>query len=255
MISSKLMGGLGNQMFQISCAVSLAKSNNETYGFDFENCYTPNQGYKSSKYLDSIFKNLPNVKNFNFKNIYHEPKFSFSKIPYQKNLLLSGYFQSEKYFSENKDFIKSLFVFDNMYFEKIKNLFTLDFENTTCIHIRRGDYLKFKDFHLTCDSNYYNKAMSLIDSKNYIFISDDIDWVKKNFGNSNFTYSETNDEILDFCLMLLSKNIIISNSSYGWWGAYLNNNKNKTIISPKLWFGPKGPKDFDDVIPNDWIKI
>jgi len=109
MISARLQGGLGNQMFQIASAVSLAISNNNTYSFNFDECFTPNQDNKSTKYVDNIFKNIPNYKNYIFDKIYNEPKFSFSEIPYQKNLLLNGYFQSEKYFKKNSDIIKKLF--------------------------------------------------------------------------------------------------------------------------------------------------
>ena len=99
------------------------------------------------------------------------------------------------------------------------------------------------------------KAINEIGESNFVFVSDDMEWVKENFKGENIWYSNFTDEINDFLLMVYSDNIVISNSSFSWWGAYLNKNPNKTIIAPKNWFGPKGPKDIEDIIPKDWIKI
>jgi len=252
MISCNLQGGLGNQMFQIAATVSLALSNDDTYSFNFHQCYTPNQGNQSIKYIDNIFKNIPNHNNYEFEKKYNEPKFSFSNIPYEKNLLLNGYFQSEKYFKNNINDIKKLFFISDKNIKVISSKY--DIKNLTCVHIRRGDYLKFKDFHFTCDLNYYQKAIELINDTKFIFVSDDMDWVKLNFKSDNFLYSDFDDEILDFTLITMCKNVIISNSSFSWWGSYLNDNNGK-IITPKKWFGPTGPKDTQDIIPNEWVSI
>ena len=80
-------------------------------------------------------------------------------------------------------------------------------------------------------------------------------WVKENFIGDNFFYSQYDNEILDLSLMSICDNNIISNSSFSWWGAYLNKNKNKTVIAPNQWFGPNGPKDTQDIIPENWIKL
>lgn len=252
MISCNLQGGLGNQMFQIAAATSLALSNDDTYSFNFHQCNTPNQGNPSVKYINNIFKDIPIHDNYHFEKNYNEPKFSFTEIPYQKNLLLNGYFQSEKYFKNNSDKIKKLFFLN---IDDIKNIsIKYDVTNLTCVHVRRGDYLKHKDFHFTCDIDYYQKSIQSINDTKFIFVSDDMDWVKLNFKSDNFLYSDLNDEILDFTLITMCKNVIISNSSFSWWGAYLNKNQGK-IIAPKRWFGKLGPKDYFDVIPNGWETI
>ena len=252
MISCNLQGGLGNQMFQVAAATSLALSNNDTYSFNFHQCNTPNQGNESTKYINNIFKNIPSHNHYTFEQSYNEPKFSFSEIPYQKNLILNGHFQSEKYFKNNINDIKKLFFISDENIKIISSKY--DTKNLTCIHIRRGDYLKFKDFHFTCDLNYYQKSIELINDTKFIFVSDDMDWVKSNFKSDNFLYSDFDDEILDFTLMTMCKNVIMSNSSFSWWGSYLNENNGK-IIAPKRWFGPSGHKDTQDIIPNNWIKI
>jgi hypothetical protein len=255
MISCNLQGGLGNQLFQIAASSSLAIDNNDEFAFNFKSCYTPNQGNPSIKYVNTIFKKFKSYDSYNFNSIYHEPSFSYKKIPYSKNLLLNGYFQSEKYFINNFNKIKELITLSPK--EKIINSLGIDLvnENITSVHIRRGDYLKFKDYHLVCGVDYYNNAIKKIDSDKFIFLSDDIDWVKSNFISDNFYYSNLTDELDDLTLMSLCKNNIISNSSFSWWGAYLNDNKNKVIISPKKWFGESGPSDTQDVIPNGWNSI
>lgn len=254
MISCNLQGGLGNQMFQIAAAYALALRNNTTSCFDLSGCYTPLQGNTSIKYINNFFSKLNNFKNDNCNKIYNETKFSFEKIPDEKELILNGYFQSEKYFKDFKNEIINLFNIPES--EEIKK-YLLEFHNKnkpiTVVHVRRGDYLNNLLFHSVCSAEYYMKAMNKIGESNFIFVSDDMEWVKENFKGENIWYSNFTDEINDFLLMVYSDNIVISNSSFSWWGAYLNKNPNKTIIAPKNWFGPKGPKDIKDIIPNNWL--
>jgi hypothetical protein len=258
MVSSFLQGGLGNQMFQISAAVALALRNGDSAVFDFEKCYTPLQGNKSTKYRDSIFKKINETKDFVPSKVFNEPKFSYGEITYQNNILIKGYFQSELYFEDYKEEIINLFYFSDDNLIKLNNFIKEINEKNlpiTIIHIRRGDYLLNSDFHCLCPKEYYLDSIDKLGNCCYIFISDDINWVKKEFKNENFYYFESNDEILDLTLMTIGDNVVISNSSFSWWGAYLNRNKNKTIIAPKDWFGDKGPKDTHTLIPEKWIKI
>lgn len=249
MVSANLKGGLGNQMFQISAAISLALKNEDDFGFDFEGCFTPNQGNTSISYIDNLYRNIKRLKNYKFEKLYNEIKFSFEKIEYSNNLLIDGYFQSEKYFYEFKDIIKSIFYVEDR---------ILPFSGfITSVHVRRGDYCKNTDFHNLLTIDYYKKAIEYIGHGNFLFFSDDIEWVKKNFISDNFLYSESKDELEDFYLMSKCNNNIIANSTFSWWSAYLNPNENKVVISPSHsnWFGIKGPKDTQDLIPNSWIQI
>jgi hypothetical protein len=257
MITAKLQGGLGNQMFQIAAAHSLSMSVGTKTAFSFEKCNTPNQGYPSQKYYDNIFSNINNI-NLNYENFiqYDEPKFSFQKLPLLDNLCLNGYFQSEKYFCDHKEEISNLFVFDDKIFNILSDYIDKTIKNKfTVIHVRRGDYLSKPNYHNVSDLHYYQQAMKNIKNTDFIVISDDIEWCKNNFNENNIFFSEFNSEIYDFHLLLISQNIILSNSTFSWWGAWLNKNKNKKIISPKNWFGPHGPKDTQDLIPENWIKI
>lgn len=259
MITCNLMGGLGNQMFQIATTISHAKNIGVDYFFDFSRCHTPNQGKTSNYYVNSIFKNIKNVnvdiKNSNLK-IYQEPNFNFSEIPNIDNIILNGYFQSEKYFKKQENIVKEIFCFDgvdtivNEYLSSIKNG-----KNLTSIHVRRGDYLKFKDVHPTCSLEYYIDSMNYFNNNNFIVISDDIEWCKENIKGENVYYSHFKDEIFDLSLIKNCDNNINANSSFSWWGAWLNKNKNKKVVCPKIWFDVKTNIDDSDLIPKEWIRI
>jgi len=258
MISCSLQGGLGNQMFQISATVALSLRNKCEYGINLNNCYTPNQGHLSNIYSDTIFKKVNKLDNYSFSNYYNEPNFSYNEIPYQSDLLIRGYFQSEKYFEVYKNEIKDLFYFSEEHKLVIENYFSnndLNDKPITSVHIRRGDYLLSSDFHLVCTLDYYKKAIKTIGDSYFVFISDDINWVKENFKSDNYFIPDFNDELLDMTLMTMCDNNIISNSSFSWWGAYLNEYPEKQIITPNRWFSAKGPSDTQDVIPNNWIKL
>jgi hypothetical protein len=258
MISCSLQGGLGNQMFQIATTVALSLRNNGEYGINLNICYTPNQGHLANKYFDTIFKNVIKSDNYSFSNFYYEPNFSYNEIPYQDNLLIRGYFQSEKYFQDYENEIKKLFYFSDEHKSIIENYFNennLNNKPITSVHIRRGDYLLFSDVHLVCTLDYYKKAIKTIGDSYFVFISDDINWVKENFISDNYFIPDFNDELLDLTLMTMCDNNIISNSSFSWWGAYLNDYSDKKIISPNRWFSYKGPSDIQDVLPKEWTKL
>lgn len=254
MIGCKLQGGLGNQMFQIAAATALALRNNDIVGFNLNACYTPLQGNPSFFYKTNIFRNIPDIENYNFKYLYTEPKHSYNKIQYREDLCLQGYFQSEKYFYDYKHEIIKLFSLPEEIINVVKNEFDFD-SNITAVHIRRGDYVNKQNFHPVCDADYYMQAVDVVKDGKLLFISDDIEWVKSSFQGSRVLYSPFSEEILDFALITLCKNVIIANSTFSWWGAYLNSNQNKKIIAPKKWFGPSGPADSQDIIPQEWIQI
>jgi len=259
MLTCKLQGGIGNQMFQIAATYALALRNNDTTGFDFQLCHTPMQGNTSYTYSKNILKNVTNVLNINTKKHYNEEKFSYSELPYASNLCLNGYFQSEKYFEDYKDKVIDLFYLKGGNEIVIDSLLStarkLNRKPITSIHIRRGDYVKNSDFHNVLDVEYYKKAMEIIGDSVFIFISDDLEWVKENFKGDNFIYSPFKSDVDDLTLMTLCDNNIIGNSSFSWWGAYLNRFESKQVIAPKKWFGPKGPQDTQDLFPDNWIVI
>ena len=268
MITVYLQGGLGNQMFQIAAAYSHAKKNKDKAVFDLDNSHTPLQGENSSKYKGKLFRfdHLKNVYNVCNKT-FSQPNHGYCVIPYEKNQQLQGFFQSEKFFINHKEDIIEIFRkglkdgYPNRWSSieiGLKDLRNKSHKPIVSIHIRRGDYLKFSGIHDTCSVDYYNKSMEIMKEKigdfHPYFVSDDIEWCRKIFGDSG-SFSSYTDEIDYIILMVNSDHNIIANSSFSWWGAYLNNNKNKVVIGPIRWFGPKGPKDQKDIIPDTWIKI
>jgi hypothetical protein len=255
MISCKLQGGIGNQLFQIAATYALALRNKDICGFDFNNCHTPLQGNPSNKYKNNVFSKLNEINNYKFSSYYIEPKFSYTELPHIKDLMLNGYFQSEKYFIDYKDNIKDLFIIDKINSRIFLNSIRKDNIQITSIHVRRGDYVNLSHMHSLCSLEYYKEAIRHISNSIFVIVSDDLEWAKKNIYGENIYYSPFDNELDDFSLMTCCDNNIISNSTFSWWGAYLNNNINKKIIAPKIWFGPSGPKDIEDVIPNSWIKI
>lgn len=249
------MGGLGNQMFQIAAAYSLAQDNNDEAVFDFNKCYTPGQGHESNRYKETILKNINNQSNIFSCNFHEEEDFSYKEIKYRNNLMIKGYFQCEKYFYNNKQSVIDLFHISQEDISFLNDIFDFNNNKYVSVHIRRAEYLKYPDIHPVCEKSYYYKAMEFFPKETkFLFISDDIEWVKDNFKSNNFYFSENNTDILDLTLISLCDHNIIANSSFSWWGAYLNKNKNKTVIGPKHWFGPKGPKN-QEIIPESWIKI
>jgi hypothetical protein len=258
MITCNLQGGIGNQMFQIASTISHAKKMGSEYFFDFDKCQTPNQGKKSTHYSNSVFRKIKNdsLLKYNSLSSYQEPSYNFSELPHIDNVVLNGYFQSEKYFKNHEKFIKDIFYFNdvdkevNDFLNSIKQGKTI-----TSIHVRRGDYLKFIDVHPICSLDYYQKSMELIGESNFIVISDDIDWCKENIKGDNVFYSEYMDDIYDLSVIKNCDYNINANSSFSWWGAWLNENPNKKVIIPKIWFGTNKKLDIKDLIPNKWKKI
>jgi hypothetical protein len=260
-VTSKLMGGLGNQMFQISTAYAYGKKFELDIKFDFNHCFTPLQGNPSSKYANNFFSNLTSfIIDQNFLKdyvVFNENNKNFEEIPYfGSNVLLSGYFQNKNYFLTYEDEIKNLFKFSEESNEKVNNFINkLKNKETTSIHVRRGDYLNFPNIHPTCDKEYYQKTMEKFIDVNFIIVSDDINWCKENIKGDNIFYSDFTDEIDDLNLLKKCDNNIIANSTFSWWGAFLNENKKKKIFAPKTWFGESGPEYGKNIVPINWIKL
>ncbi len=205
MLSCYLQGGIGNQLFQISTTLSLAKDIGVECSFPFDQHFLPLQGTKADKYINNVFSKLKRLPHsyYNKLKIINETNFSYKKLPIEDNIFLRGYFQSEKYFKHNEEYIKEIFSFDNNN-KKILNKYSHLFKGETCsIHIRRGDYLKFPNEHPILPIEYYNKSMNMFGKNtNFIVFSDDMDWVKKNIKGENIIYIQQNVDYIDLYLMI-----------------------------------------------------
>jgi len=173
---------------------------------------------------------------------------------------VEGYFQSSDYFNTIKDKIRSNFIFPPLDDENCRISELIKSTNSVSIHVRRGDYLKQDSSYNVCGLNYFKNAINYIEKHisqpTFFVFSNDIDWCKNHLGNNKeFVYVNHNigkNSFRDMQLMSLCKHNIIANSTFSWWGAWLNSYKEKIVCAPEFWFLP----DFSgDVIPNTWIKI
>ena len=281
----KLMGGLGNQMFQYMFGQYLSKKYNEKIYYDVEFF----KHYSESENLE--IRNIELLK-FNFDiEIVDYKKYPFlnynnrkEKFIYLLKGLLSLNRNTFNFVSDSKftliSKVFSIFFRNNYYigyWQAYRYILDLEFKlndsqklintkvkekilnsNAVSIGVRRGDYVKLGA--IICDIEYYKKAINLIDKKLdnpvfYIF-SDDIEWCRKNIKSSDkYFFVEANKDtpFENMELMSLCKHNIISNSTYEWWGAFLNKNKQKIVIYPKKWKFYETKKN--KLIPSEWIKI
>ena len=124
------------------------------------------------------------------------------------------------------------------------------------MHIRRTDYVTSNGYHPVQSIEYYKNALDIIGGYESLYVfSDDINWCKSNLRFKDMTFVQNSEDIDDLWMMSLCKNNIIANSSFSWWGAWLNDNPNKKIISPKMWFGEQTNLNSDDISPISWVKI
>lgn len=256
--------GLGNQMFGVAATLSHAQDTGRQALFP---CLKQTEKY--GNYSQNIFRNL----NFSdlgeeIKFLYKEPEFSYLPLPDNPNLLIEGYFQSEKYFSHNKKLILDTFVLpedlERYIFLKYSRIISMN--NTISVHIRRGDYLSiFKGCFEILDKEYYQKAFSHFPEDSvFVFFgenTEDLEFCKRQFPVKKSFFIQGEKDIVDLFLMSKMKNNIIANSSFSWWPAWLNKNENKKIIAPQKWFAPGHPtmgdsdKQTKDLIPETWKRI
>ena len=256
-LSSYLMGGLGNQMFQISKSVAEGLKNNIPVFFR-TSAFIPMEGNQPTNYLNNIFRNI----------IFDDSKIPTKRINeltwdyYETNYLytepteLYGYFQSSKNFLNFKKQIQELFLPTEEFKEKIKLLYPKIFDkNSVSIHVRRGDYLSISEILPVLDKSYFDNCVNQLDYSNIFIFSNDKEWVKNNLNYNNSTVVEGLEDYEEMWAISLCNHNIMSNSSFSWWGSYLNTNEDKKITVPSMWFGPNGEKNYQDIYEDGWIKI
>tara|TARA_R110002110_G_scaffold240307_2_gene456510 strand:+ start:2725 stop:3522 length:798 start_codon:yes stop_codon:yes gene_type:complete len=265
MISAELMGRLGNQMFIVAATLSLARDNQDEAMFsDLISGITPSQK-SQSLYKQTIFRKInfthPSSLSGKFESIHVEPQnHRYKEIEYNKNLFLKGYFQCEKYFCHNREFILDLFSpleeVNNFIHKKYRDIINND--ECVFVHIRRGDFLKYKEYHNNLGKEYYDKAFSEFKGHKLVFFSDDIEWCRQTFGEKDENYFvDAQNDIIELYLMSKIKNGILSNSSFSWWGSWLNKDPGNFVAPHQdRWFGVKNSHlNAVDIIPNRWKKI
>jgi len=289
MVIVKLIGGLGNQLFQYAAGKHLAHINHTELKLDI----TGFEEYKLHAYSLNHFnikedlatkEEVMQFKKYQSRNgrlwfLYNhfiadstkyalERQFNFDQriLELKPPVYLDGYWQTERYFKDIEQIIRADFTIKEPLSGKNKEVADL-IENTSAVslHIRRADYVTnatANASHGTCDIDYYKKATTIISEKvnapHFFVFSDDMPWAKDNIIlNFPTTYVDHNDASTnyeDLRLMSLCKHNIVANSSFSWWGAWLNQNPQKIVIAPKQWFKTQ-KMDTRDIAPSTWIRI
>ncbi|HEY0030058.1 MAG TPA: alpha-1,2-fucosyltransferase [Bacteroidia bacterium] len=293
MIIVKLMGGLGNQLFQYAFGRHLAIMNNVELRMDVSGLQTSDNRFTSrnldlsnfniqasiatendlksyaksklGKVIDLLMLQLP----FKKSNLYiREPGFRFFKsaLTAPNNSYLDGYWQSEEYFKDIRSQLLNELTLNSAASAKtIETSSRIKATNAVSIHVRRGDYISIaqnQSVYETCNETYYLNAMRRItltvkDPVFYVF-SDEPDWFRQNvktqYAVEYITHNLGADSYQDLYLMSICQHNIIANSSFSWWGAWLNASPGKIVIAPRKWFKGTG-KDTSDLIPKQWIQL
>jgi hypothetical protein len=275
MLTIELMGGLGNQLFQIFAVIGYSLHNRTPFFFEDKEMSI---GWRKKKYWETLLSSLklylkPTAKNLNA--VWRENHFHYAKIPYlgMQDTKLLGYFQSYKYFDEYK---KEIFELIDLKAKKesVRQKINLaDEENTVSIHFRIGDYKTLQAHHPILSLKYYETALYLLMNQSgkrdwnvlYVCEEEDIDMVnakikKLREGFPKMTFTKLDGAQLDDWEQMLAMSIcrhqIIANSTFSWFGAYFNTHPTKLVYYPNIWFGPaQGTKNLNDLCPDEWQKI
>lgn len=268
MFGVKIQGRLGNQLFQYTYARVLNKKLNAPYFFlGFKHFY-------AHRYFDIEVESLLSMRlkalklyllnGFKPKEVtedqYIDPSVNIAKE--QDDVIYSGFYQSAEYhIPEVADHVRSELVVKDQYRINIHD-WVKNSKPNIVVHVRRTDYVSwggelFGGYDMSLPVTYYRKALNElpVESCNLIFLSDDINWVKENFQSESAIFSEGNTEITDFQLLMQADYLVLANSSFSWWGAYLNKNVKK-VIAPKYWIGIKIHKEHPaGVCRKEWTLI
>ena len=287
-IYSCIHGGLGNQMFQYAIGLSVSLKNNVKYEIDLQKMKnydlrdfslnkfnisadvcdkSISKKFKSNKYKEFIEKVLNRFGVYLGDKFYEKNEFYYDKsVFFMDKVYLKGYWQSFKYFVPIRNIIleefslkKDLSNENSNTLEKIKSK-----KESVALHIRRGDYIsnsKNNKLYNVVGLDYYKEAVEIVNKKiknpTFFIFSDDIDWVAENLKISGEVFYASNKKVNipeeELILMSKCKHNIIANSTFSWWGAWLNQNSNKNVIAPKCWMSTI--EYLDDLYPKDWIRI
>jgi hypothetical protein len=277
------MGGLGNQLFQIFAVMAYAMRFNEP--FTFTNAkYLGGQYNNRVSYWDSFLSNLKtstsDLNRFTTDIRLDEQGFHYSELPQtidDKNVFLYGYFQSYKYFADKYTYICDLINLKQKKTEVLERhptfakIFSNENNRIVSLHFRLGDYKYLSSYHPILPLEYYRKSIEKIifvrqhvnleilyfcEKEDNEIIEKNIEKLKEIFPDCNFVKADDNiGDWEQMLIMSMCNDNIIANSSFSWWGAYFNNNMNKIVCYPDIWFGPALENYMNDMYPPDWCKI
>ena len=249
-------GRLGNQMFQYAALKGIARNNNYEFRIPFSDGYYEH----SDHFLSRYFKLDEDIKYYsqemflylsdNFKVYEEKQSHAFDEELFENcedNTDLFGYFQTEKYFVDIKDEIYEDFTF--------LTEFNKPFDEYVSLHVRRGDYVNQPQNYILSTPEYYNSAIEYFEGKYpIVVVSDDINWCKNNIKADLYKYNMS--QVRDLHTMSNATHNIMANSSFSWWGSWLNKNPDKVVIAPKDWYGPNlSHLNIKNLIPESWITM
>ena len=287
----EIMGGLGNQLFQIFTLISYSINSKKPFYFENKPIMW---GERKKYYWDTLLLNklkgfikTPLQQDQQQHIVYQEPFFHYAPIPHTKdntaNIKLHGYFQSYKYFEEHKELIFKMINLkesQKQIKEKVKHISS--YENVVSLHFRVGDYAHQPQNHPLMPVEYYEKALEqLIDDTNgkqdwiilyfceendLVYVNEKIHTLKENMKFKELTFMKVPGQLDDWeqiLLMSLCEHHIIANSTFSWWGAYFRGvspetpYKIKMVYYPNKWFGSAlGDKKMEDLfLEEGWKKI
>ena len=289
MIISQINAGLGNQMLQYAAGYCLAKDLNSTHKLDLTYYSSIPANHTKRKFELNFFNisssSATEIETLKLKGKKYSPLWLLNIINYiffskywidyplqkyfgAKDLYLNGYFFSEKFFINYREQILKEFTLESKYrtreYIEIEDRINKD-KDSVSMHIRRGDFITNKfaaKHHGILSQDYYKKALKTISefhNRTFIYVfSDDIYWVQNNFKflpkSTYFVSKHKFNSAQEMTLMSLCRNNIIANSSFSWWGAWLNKNNEKKVIAPKKYY-----QDIltitKDIVPKSWIRV
>lgn len=289
----RLVGGLGNQMFQYASAIGIAASHDrdllmdlssfevyETWPYQLDCMNIPQDIYRGQvlgkplpkTVTEKVLRKL-GMKGHNLnEEVYQETQFHFNPNVMhlkEQQILLEGYFQSPLYFNNVESIIRERFALKGQFTTKAEQIKEIIAKATKpiSIHVRRGDYLSSaaSGVHGSLSLDYYFRSIELMkrlvgESATFFVFSDDKEYIKEAFSEVSNVFFVESDPVApweDMHLMAHCQHNIIANSSYSWWGAWLNSSKDKRVIAPAKWFSSEKLSSCNvlDLYPDDWILL
>lgn len=290
----KIIGGLGNQMFQYAAGRSLAQrlgkplkldiSSFDSYrlrSFELDHFNVRYQlasldelaqygvnHHPLINAVNAVSRRLLQRNIFGNPLFYKEHSFHYDRefLNISKDVYLSGYWQSERYFEGIAETIRDDFTLRKLMSDRNTSIAKeISVCDSVSLHVRRGDYANnpvTMNYHGLCSADYYHAAISYVARKvkspHYFVFSDDFDWVRRNINiQSPKTFVDGNNgsqSFIDMRLMSMCKHNIIANSSFSWWAAWLNGNHDKIVIAPRRWFNA-AQHDTRDLYCPGWVVL
>lgn len=257
-VEGKLTGQIGNQMFVIAAATSLALDQGAVA--TFPDLITDRSNNIPLNY-EKVFSQLNTATPCLIQTQYHEPFYHYAPIPYAPNMRIYGYFQSEKYFKNHRTEITQLFAPSPAVREYLATKYKdiLAHPLTVSLHVRSyHDHDPHQQVFIQYGRAYFEKAMELFPKEAlFVVFSNNMNYCKQELAHVKrpLIFIEDEPYYHDLYLMSFCHHHIISNSSFSWWAAYLNPSADKTVVTPPCWYAATSGLNDRDVVPEGWIRL